>query len=90
MTGCDNQLFDVLTRTGGLVGHRGGWLRLVGLGPMVLDGLEGAGLPEVLMVYRASDWARHAHPAGPVGTQLTEAWPPRRSSQEPALPSLTR
>ena len=34
-------LFDLLARTQHLVGHRGGWLRLVGLGPPVLAALDG-------------------------------------------------
>jgi anti-anti-sigma regulatory factor len=59
VTGCDGRLFDLLTRTSRLVGSRGGWLRLVGLGSPVLDALDQAALPEVLLVYRASDWASH-------------------------------
>ena len=54
---CDGRLFDLLARTQHLVGCRGGWLRLVGLGPPVLDALDQAGLPEVLLVYRAARWA---------------------------------
>jgi anti-anti-sigma regulatory factor len=59
VTGCDGRLFDLLARTSRLVGSRGGWLRLVGLGSPVLDALDQAALPEVLLVYRASDWASH-------------------------------
>src|SRR4029453_6826987 len=54
--GCDGRLFDLLARTQRLLGCRGGWLRLVGLGPPVLDALDQAALPEVLLVYKA---ARH-------------------------------
>ena len=57
VAGCDGQLFDLLARTPHLVGRREGCLRLVGLGPPVLDALDQAGLPEVLLVYRAARWA---------------------------------
>lgn len=60
VTDCDGQLFDLLSRTSYLVERRDGWLRLVGVGSTVLDVLDGAALPEVLMVYRASDWVHHA------------------------------
>jgi anti-anti-sigma regulatory factor len=59
VTGCDGRLFDLLARTSRLVGCRGGWLRLVGLGSPVLNALDQAALPEVLLVYRASEWASH-------------------------------
>jgi anti-anti-sigma regulatory factor len=59
VAGCDGRLFDLLARTQHRVGYRGGWLRLVGLGPPVLDALDQAGLPEVLLVYRAARWAGH-------------------------------
>lgn len=54
VVGCDRRLFDVLTRASNLVERRGGWLRLVGMGPSVLDSLDEAALPEILLVYRAS------------------------------------
>ena len=54
---CDGRLFDLLARTQHLVGRRGGWLHLVGLGPSVLDALDQAALPEVLLVYQAARWA---------------------------------
>jgi anti-anti-sigma factor len=54
---CDSRLFDLLSRTSHLVGHREGWLRLVGVGPSVLNALDQATLPDVLLVYRASGWA---------------------------------
>ena len=50
---CDGRLFDLLARIEQLVGCRGGWLRLVGLGSPVLDALDQAALPGVLLVYRA-------------------------------------
>ena len=59
---CDSRLFDLLSRTSHLVGHRGGWLRLVGVRPPVLNALDQAVLPEVLLVYRASGWANHGFP----------------------------
>ena len=59
VAGCDGRLFEVLARTQDLVGGRGGWLRLVGLGSPVLDALDQAALPDVLLVYRAARWAGH-------------------------------
>jgi anti-anti-sigma regulatory factor len=59
VAGCDGRLFDLIARTQYLVGHRAGWLRLVGLGPPVLEAFDQAGLPEVLLVYRAARWAGH-------------------------------
>jgi anti-anti-sigma regulatory factor len=56
VAGCDGRLFDLLARIQHLVGRRGGWLHLVGLGPPVLDALDQATLPEVLLVYRAARW----------------------------------
>jgi anti-anti-sigma regulatory factor len=56
---CDHRLFDLLARTHHVVGNRGGWLKLVGLGVPVLDALDNADLPEVLLVYRATRWAGH-------------------------------
>ena len=57
VVGCDGRLFDLLARIQYLVGSRGGWLHLVGLGPPVLDALDQAALPEVHLVYRAARWA---------------------------------
>jgi hypothetical protein len=37
----------------------GGWLRLVGLSSPVLDALDLATLPDVLLVYRAARWTGH-------------------------------
>jgi len=59
VAGCDGRLFDLLARTQHFVGSREGCLRLVGLGPPVLDALDQAGLPEVLLIYRAARWAGH-------------------------------
>ena len=59
VTDCDSRLFDLLARTQHIVGNRGGWLKLVGLGAPVLDALDNADLPEVLLVYRATRWAGH-------------------------------
>ena len=76
---CDSRLFDLLSRTSHLVEYRGGWLRLVGVGSPVLDALDQAALPEVLLVYRASGWASHGS-AGPRQTAT-----PRRYT--PAVPA---
>jgi anti-anti-sigma regulatory factor len=59
VAGCDGRLFDLLARTQYFVGSREGCLRLVGLGPPVLDALDQADLPEVLLIYRAARWAGH-------------------------------
>jgi hypothetical protein len=59
VVGCDGRLFDLLARIQYRVGCRGGWVRLVRLGPPVLDALDQAALPEVLLVYRAARWADH-------------------------------
>lgn len=59
---CDRRLFELLSGTHLVLAGRGGWMRLVGLGAAVLDALDEATVPEVLLVYRASDWAgRLAH-----------------------------
>lgn len=60
---CDARLFDLLARTSDLVEGRGGWVRLVGLSSPVLDKLEDAALPEVLLVYQASHWANRGGPS---------------------------
>jgi anti-anti-sigma regulatory factor len=59
VAGCDGRLFEVLGRTQHIVGGRGGWLRLVGLGSPVLDALDQAALPDVLLIYRAARWTGH-------------------------------
>jgi anti-anti-sigma regulatory factor len=59
VAGCDGRLFDLLAQTEHLVEDRGGWLRLVGLSSPVLDALDQATLPDVLLVYRAARWTGH-------------------------------
>lgn len=54
---CDGGLFYLLARTQHVLEQRGGRLRLVGLARPVLDALDRAALPEVLLVYRAARWA---------------------------------
>jgi anti-anti-sigma regulatory factor len=56
VAGCDGRLFDLLAQTEHLVGDSGGWLRLVGLSSPVLDALDEATLPNVLLMYRAARW----------------------------------
>ena len=53
---CDGRLFDLLAQTEHLVDNRGGWLRLVRLSSPVLDALDQASLPDVLLVYQAARW----------------------------------
>jgi ABC-type transporter Mla MlaB component len=45
VTSCDGRLFAVLAHSDHLLTGRGEWLRLVGLGPAVLDALDQATLP---------------------------------------------
>jgi anti-anti-sigma regulatory factor len=59
VAGCDGRLFDLLAQTEHLVEDCGGWLRLVGLSSPVLDALDQATLPHVLLVYRAARWTGH-------------------------------
>jgi anti-anti-sigma regulatory factor len=40
VTSCDGRVFDLLARAQHLIGYREGWLRLVALGPPVLDALD--------------------------------------------------
>jgi len=56
VAGCDGRLFDLLAQTEHLVADCGGWLRLVGLSSPVLDALDEATLPNVLLMYRAARW----------------------------------
>jgi anti-anti-sigma regulatory factor len=79
VAGCDGRLFVLLSQAGDLVGRRGGWLRLVGLRPPVLNALDQAALPDVLLVYRAAVWASRgsAEPPRP-------AVPHRHSAAVPA------
>ena len=55
--GCDGRLLTCWPERSAASGA--GWLRLVGLGAPVLDALDQAALPEVLLVYRAAQWAGH-------------------------------
>ena len=59
---CDRRLFHLLARTHRVLTAGGGWLRLAGMGAAVLTALEGAPLPEVLVMYRASEWGGPAAP----------------------------
>jgi anti-anti-sigma factor len=56
VTSCDHQLFDVLLRTYQTLTDRQGWMRLVGVGPTVINALDQATLAEYLLVCHASDW----------------------------------
>ena len=58
VTECDARLFGVLSAVATELRVRGGILRLVGLPDTVLAALSDAPLPDVLMVYQASDWGR--------------------------------
>lgn len=58
VTDCDERLFGVLAAVATTLRAHGGRLRLVGLPDTVLAALSTAPLPEILMVYQASDWGR--------------------------------
>lgn len=58
VTECDGRLFGVLSAVATALRAHGGWLRLVGLPDTVLAALSDAPLPDVLLVYQASDWGR--------------------------------
>lgn len=60
---CDERLFGVLADIHSTLADRGGWMRLLGLSPAVLDALDTAPIEEVLMVYRTSDLAPERHGA---------------------------
>jgi anti-anti-sigma regulatory factor len=53
---CDHRLFDVLARTHQVLADRQGWLRLVGIGPTVVNALHEARPLEFLLVCQAADW----------------------------------
>ena len=81
VAGCDGRLFDLLARIEHLVGCRGGWLRPVGLGPPVLDALDQAELPDVLLMYRGRSW-RWLSPRRRRGTDRgVRSWGPRRCTR---------
>jgi hypothetical protein len=47
---CDHRLFDVLARTHQFLAEHQGWMRLVGIGPAVVNALDEARLSEFLLV----------------------------------------
>jgi anti-anti-sigma regulatory factor len=53
---CDYRLFDVLARTHQFLAEHQGWMRLVGIGPAVINALDEAGPAEFLLVCQAGDW----------------------------------
>ncbi|MCU1610594.1 MAG: anti-sigma factor antagonist [Pseudonocardiales bacterium] len=53
---CDYRLFDVLTRTHQFLADHQGWMRLVGIGPAVINALDEALLSEFQLVCQAGDW----------------------------------
>jgi anti-anti-sigma regulatory factor len=56
VTCCDYRLFDVLTRTHQFLVDHQGWMRLVGIGPAVINALDEALPSEFLLVCQAGDW----------------------------------
>jgi anti-anti-sigma regulatory factor len=56
VTCCDYRLFDVLTRTHQFLADHQGWMRLVGIGPAVINALDEALPSEFLLVCQAGDW----------------------------------
>jgi anti-anti-sigma regulatory factor len=56
MTSCDHGLFDVLACTHQILADRQGWMRLVGVGPAVVNALDEARPSEFLLVCQAADW----------------------------------
>lgn len=53
---CDLRLFDVLARTHQVLADHQGWMRLVGIGPAVVNVLDEAGPSEFLLVCQAGHW----------------------------------
>jgi anti-anti-sigma regulatory factor len=53
---CDYRLFDVLTRTHQFLAEHQGWMRLVGIGPAVVNALDEVLPSEFLLVCQAGDW----------------------------------
>ena len=53
---CDHRLFDVLARTHQFLAEHQGWMRLVGIGPAVVNALDEARPSEFLLVCQAGDW----------------------------------
>jgi anti-anti-sigma regulatory factor len=56
VTCCDYRLFDVLTRTHQFLAEHQGWMRLVGIGPAVVNALDEALPSEFLLVCQGGDW----------------------------------
>jgi anti-anti-sigma regulatory factor len=56
VTSCDYRLFDVLIRTHQFLADHQGWMRLVGIGPAVVNALDEALPSEFLLVCQAGDW----------------------------------
>jgi anti-anti-sigma regulatory factor len=53
---CDHRLFDVLARTHQILAEHQGWMRLVGIGPTVVNALDEARPSEFLLVCQAGGW----------------------------------
>ena len=56
MISCDYRLFDVLAWTHQVLADRQGWMRLVGIGPAVVNALDEARPSEFRWVCQAADW----------------------------------
>jgi anti-anti-sigma regulatory factor len=56
VTCCDYRLFDVLAATHQFLAEHQGWMRLVGIGPAVINALDEALPSEFLLVCQAGDW----------------------------------
>ena len=56
VTCCDYRLFDVLTRTHQFLADHQGWMRLVGIGPAVINALDEALPSEFQLACQAGDW----------------------------------
>lgn len=53
---CDHRLFDVLARTHHVLTDQQGWMRLVGIGPAVVNALDETRPSDFLLVCQAGDW----------------------------------
>jgi hypothetical protein len=53
---CDYRLFDVLAWTHQFLADYQGWMRLVGIGPAVVNALDEALPAEFLLVRQVGDW----------------------------------
>jgi anti-anti-sigma regulatory factor len=54
--GCDHRRFDVLARTHQILADHQGWMRLVGIGPAVVNALDEARPSDFPWVCQAGDW----------------------------------